>query len=254
MVETAPRFFAPGNLPDVDKAGDRGPGILPSSGHGRSRHWSMDAWALIRNEGAGAPSPGVLPATYGGSQSGAVLRYRIDLASAYRPSVYLRTTSALGGIRDNTLALGVSARPLPSVPVIAAVEGRMVDQANGRSIRPAALAYTEIAPIALPARMRAEVYAQGGYVGGRFATPFADGMVRVDRHVLTIGKAEARAGGGMWGGIQKGASRLDVGPSASVAMPLARGLHGRAALDWRFRMAGDAMPGSGPALTLSAGF
>ena len=37
-------------------------------------------------------------------------------------------------------------------------------------------------------------------------------------------------------------------------MPLGKGLFGRAAVDWRFRVAGDADPGSGPALTLSAGF
>lgn len=199
-------------------------------------------------------SAGVLPASYGASQSGAVLRYRLDLSSRYRPSVYLRTTSALGGVRDNAVALGISARPLPSVPVMAAVEGRLADQAAGRSIVPAAFAYTELPPVSLPMRLRAEAYLQAGYVGGAFATPFADGLVRVDRLLLRLGATEARVGAGIWGGAQKGAARLDMGPSASVAMPLGKGTFGRVALDWRFRMAGDARPGSGPAVTLSAGF
>jgi hypothetical protein len=72
--------------------------------------------------------------------------------------------------------------------------------------------------------------------------------------LLSVGKVDTRIGAGIWGGVQKGAARLDAGPSASVAMPLGRGTNGRIAIDWRFRLAGEAVPDSGPALTLSAGF
>jgi hypothetical protein len=44
-----------------------------------------------------------------------------------------------------------------------------------------------------------------------------------------------------------------VGPTATLDLPLAGG-SGRLSADWRFRLAGTATPGSGPALTLSAGF
>lgn len=252
--EMAPRFFAPeapglaGVAPVM--SGQAAPPVMTV----RRRRWSMDAWTLLRHDGAGPLSPGVLPATYGASQSGAVVRYRIDLSSRYRPAVYLRTTSALSGVRDNAIALGLSARPLPSVPVVVSVEGRLADQAGGRSILPAAFAYTELPPIALPGRMQAEAYLQAGYVGGPFATPFADGQMRVDRRLLQLGTVQARIGGGVWGGAQKGAARFDAGPSASIIAPLGRGMFGRMALDWRFRVAGDAQPGSGPAVTLSAGF
>jgi hypothetical protein len=115
-------------------------------------------------------------------------------------------------------------------------------------------AYTEMPPVNLPLGTRAEFYGQAGYVGGNFATAFADGQVRIDRRIIHLGRGELRAGGSAWGGAQKGASRLDVGPTATLGMPLGGTAGARLALDWRFRIAGNAMPTSGPALTLSAGF
>jgi hypothetical protein len=111
-----------------------------------------------------------------------------------------------------------------------------------------------MSPVDLPLRARAEFYGQAGYVGGNFASAFADGQVRVDRRVLQLGRGELRAGGGAWGGAQKGASRLDVGPTATLGMPVGDSAGARLGLDWRFRVAGNATPTSGPALTLSAGF
>ena len=119
---------------------------------------------------------------------------------------------------------------------------------------PVAMAITALPPFELPYRLRGEAYGQAGYVAGAFETPFAEGQLRVDRGLFSLGRAEARLGGGVWGGAQKGASRLDAGPSATLALPLARNVFGRVAVDWRFRVAGDAKPDSGPALTLSAGF
>jgi hypothetical protein len=120
-------------------------------------------------------------------------------------------------------------------------------------VRPAIFAYSEFPPLELPLGVRGEVYVQGGYVGGRFATPFVDGQVRVDRELGHRGAAELRAGGGAWSGAQKGAKRLDVGPGATIAVELG-GAPVRMSADWRFRVAGDANPSSGPALTVSTGF
>ena len=55
--------------------------------------------------------------------------------------------------------------------------------------------------------------------------------------------------------IQAGlhAARLDVGPSAMVSFRLGEA-QSRVAVDYRLRVAGDAAPASGPALTFSAGF
>ena len=125
---------------------------------------------------------------------------------------------------------------------------------GGREVlRPAAALVSEFPPLNLPLGTRAEIYAQGGYVGGKGATPFVDGQLRLDRTLARAGRFELRAGGGVWGGAQRGAARLDVGPSVTLGLPLGSG-GARVAADWRFRVAGDAAPKSGPAITLSAGF
>ncbi|MET1755585.1 hypothetical protein ABVV53_08965 [Novosphingobium sp. RD2P27] len=221
---------------------------------GNGRRWSADAWALIRDDGAAVLPTGALPATYGASQAGAVLRYRLDMQDSHAPTAYLRTTSTLGAVSETSAALGLSVRPLPAVPIVGAIEGRLTDQAGSRRVQPAAMAVTELPALSLPGALRAEVYGQAGYIGGRYATPFADGQVRLDRGLLSIGRYEARVGAGVWGGVQKGASRLDAGPTAIVSMPLAPRVFGRIGLDWRFRVTGNAEPGSGPALTVGAGF
>ncbi|WP_243652509.1 hypothetical protein [Novosphingobium sp. PhB165] len=219
------------------------------------KRWSVDSWALLRSNGTGPLVNGTLPATYGASQAGAVLHYRLAMQSANRPEVYMRSTATLGQLqRETAAAIGVAARPLPSFPVIAALEGRLTEQAGESRFQPAAMAITTLPPFGLPGHLRGEAYAQAGYVAGKYATPFADGQLRVDHALLSLGRVESRIGGGLWGGAQNGASRLDAGPSATVALPLARGVNGRVGVDWRFRVAGDAEPGSGPALTLSAGF
>ena len=221
---------------------------------GNPARWSMDAWALMRKNGDKVPAAGTLPATYGAGQAGAVLRYRLSLQDRHQLTAYLRTTSTVGGISETSAALGMSARPLPMVPIIAAIEGRVTEQGGTRRVQPAAMAVTALPPLVLPESLRAEAYAQAGYVGGRYATPFADGQLRIDRPLATVGRIEARVGAGAWGGIQKGASRLDAGPGATVSMPLSSKVFGRFALDWRFRVAGNAEPDSGPALTVAARF
>jgi hypothetical protein len=220
----------------------------------RDSRWSADAWLMLRRGGTVPSVGGLAPATYGASQAGAVVRYRLAPTSRHRPTLYLRGSAALNGSREREVAVGASARPIAGLPVATAVEARVNHQPSGTRVRPAAFAYTELPPIALPGQARAEFYAQAGYVGGNFASAFADGQLRVDRPVAQVGRGELRAGGGAWGGAQKGASRLDLGPTATVGMPLGERGGARVGIDWRFRVAGDAAPSSGPALTLSAGF
>ena len=54
----------------------------------------------------------------------------------------------------------------------------------------------------------------------------------------------------MWGGVQPGLSRLDIGPRASLWL----NPRIRAHLDYRLKVIGNAQPGSGPALTVGANF
>lgn len=228
------------------------PPVALAPGRASERRWSGDAWALLRRgSGASAAGPGV--ATYGGSQVGAVLRYRLAPGSAHRPTAYLRASAALGNSGEREAALGLSVRPLAGLPVILAAEGRVGMQSDRAVARPAVMAVTELAPLTLPGKTRAEFYVQAGYVGGPGGTPFADGQLRIDRRVARAGRLELRAGAGAWGGAQRGAARFDVGPTATLS--IAQGsAAARIGLDWRFRLAGAATPASGPALTVSAGF
>ena len=108
-------------------------------------------------------------------------------------------------------------------------------------------------PVTLPAGLTAEAYLQGGYVTGEYATPFADGQARVTAQLAGTEDFRLTAGGAAWGGAQDDAQRLDIGPSAGLSFRMGRA-RGRIAADYRFRVAGDAEPSSGPALTLTAGF
>ena len=121
-------------------------------------------------------------------------------------------------------------------------------------LRPAAALVTELPVASLPLGFRAEAYGQAGWVGGTVATGFVDGQLRVERPLAKFAGGDLSAGGGLWGGAQKDASRLDVGPSARLTLHPTRQSTVRVAADWRFRIAGKAAPQSGPAITLSAGF
>ena len=100
----------------------------------------------------------------------------------------------------------------------------------------------------MPGGLRAEAHAQAGMVGLRSRDLFVDAVARV---AVPLGPVEL--GGGAWAAAQPGASRIDAGPSVSWRLPV-RGNALRLQADWRFRVAGDAAPGSGPALTLAADF
>jgi len=230
-------------------------GIVPNRRATSGSRWSADAWVLLRDD---SNAPLLLgQGAYGRSQAGAVLRYRLAPGSGYAPQAHLRGSAALSdpgtSLQDKEVAVGLSARPIPSVPVRVTAEARVSDTSQGARVRPAVFAVTELNPVALPLGARGEVYLQAGYVGGDFETAFVDGQARVERPVGQIGTAEFFAGAAAWGGAQKGASRLDVGPSAGASISLGR-FRGRLTADYRLRVAGDSRPASGPALTLYAGF
>lgn len=248
----------PGGSPSFESAGAAAHGgpspttpvshITPASGS----RWSAEFWIFLR-EGSG--SFGLLgnagPA-YGGSQAGAILRYTLFPNSVLRPQAYVR---AVGGLKiDQTdLAAGLSLKPVPSLPVTAHFELRATDQRDRREIRPAAFVAGGIDDIDLPVGAKARGYAQAGYIGGTQGTGFADASLVIERGLSEVDKSDLSAGLGAWGGAQRSARRLDIGPTAKLRLPLGAGA-ARLSADYRFRIAGDAAPDSGAAITLSAGF
>jgi hypothetical protein len=181
-----------------------------------------------------------------------VVRYQLVPGSGRHPLAYLRISAALA-TKQREIAGGLSLRPIPAIPLSLMTEARLVDDAWGGRIKPVMMVVTELAPISLPADMSAEIYAQGGYAAGQDATPFGDGQVRVTRRVSVNQNVSLDVGGGAWAGGQRGARRVDFGPTVRVSF--SRGATRlRLAADWRLRVAGDAAPASGPAMTISAGF
>jgi hypothetical protein len=75
---------------------------------------------------------------------------------------------------------------------------------------------------------------------------FVDGALAVSRPVYR----QFSAGFGVWGGGQPGLYRVDAGPRLTMRVRKNLRVHA----DWRQRLAGNARPGSGPALTLAGDF
>jgi len=216
--------------------------VAPAAVKPRLDRLQLTAWALLR----GAPAPGALASggTLGGSQAGARLTYYVtpQLAAS------LRTTSPVGGgARGGEVAAGVRLVPFRSIPVALTAERR---QAIGRygGGRNAFALFLEggVYQQSMPWGFDLDAYAQAGVVGARSRDLFADGALTLTRPVY----GRFSAGIGVWGGMQPGVYRVDAGPRVSMRVRNNMRVH----FDWRQRVAGNALPASGPAVTLAGDF
>lgn len=230
---------------------------LPLARERNERRWSLDSWLFLRQGSGARPGSSGLRPSYGQSQLGAVLRYRLGEARGRESGLYARYSQALAGPGESEFAGGIAARPIVGLPVRLHAELRATRAGGHTEVRPAALATAGLHRD-LGQDVQVRGYGQAGYVGGGFPTAFVDGQLVADRKVaqFDLGRltgGSLRVGGGAWGGAQKDAARLDMGPSASILVPVTAAPV-RLSLDYRFRVAGDAEPQSGVAMTLSTGF
>lgn len=220
------------------------PRPVPLTGTRGARRWSGSAWLLLR-PGAGAASlaPG---GTLGGTQAGARVSYRLIDSSAGAVRLYGRLSAAPTPAAD-TLdgAIGVEWQPLRQVPVAVALERRHNLAGEGRSAL-AAVVHGGVSERL--GHFRLDAYGQAGAVGLGEPDLFADGALRLSRRIGPI-----ELGAGAWAAAQPGAQRLDVGPTLGLPVRIGSA-NARLSLDWRMRVAGDASPDSGAALTLGADF
>ncbi len=196
--------------------------------------WSASAWLVARDgSGTGAAPRGQL----GGSQAGARVAYL--LAPRQRISAFGRVTAPLAG-KGSEAAIGIEWQPWKA-PIRLALEHRIgVDGApNGTGAGVTGGLYREAKAF------RIEGYGQAGAIARNRIEPYADAAIRVTRLV----SPRLSLGAGAWGGAQRDAQRLDIGPSGTLALGKIR-----VSLDWRQRIAGSASPGSGLALTLGGDF
>lgn len=220
----------------------------PSVRHRQTDRWSASAWAVARFGAGVAPTP--VGGQLGGSQAG--LRIVRTLDRRGRIAVAGRMTSPLGdGLRE--ASLGLEWQPT-RLPVKLVAEHRFaLGAGKGARGGPGVALIGGFGPTAIGEGVLVETYGQAGVIRRVRTEPYADAAVRVARPAGTLGAVRFDLGAGAWGGAQRGAARLDVGPSGSISVPLRRASL-RLTLDWRERVAGAARPGSGPALTLGTDF
>ena len=242
-------------LPEVAAALSHGQldATRPEAGRRPVSRWSGDAWLAWRPGSGGLATGAAAAPVYGGSQAGAGLRFELAPGSRHHPTAYVRAVHALNGAREGDLAAGVSLRPLAGLAVTAHGEARLSRRGGGSELRPAAFVSTGVDALPVAGGATARGYAQAGYVGGRDATAFADGSLILEKPLWRDRDSAFTAGAGTWGGAQRGAARLDIGPTASLRFRLGQGA-ARLSADYRLRIAGQAEPSAVAALTLSAGF
>ncbi|WP_353200691.1 hypothetical protein [Sandarakinorhabdus sp.] len=202
------------------------------------RRWQIGGFALLRDGGSAGPAAS--PVLGGGQMGGSI---------AFLPDPYARRPLALvaranvaadrAGLRGDTAqaAIGIRQTLAPGVSISAE---RLI------AIGSATRGDWTLRLAAGGVRGRMSVYGEAGVLGSGQAYGGAQASARL----LRIGPATLNAAA--WASLQTGTPdvwRVDVGPSISAQV---KGI--RLQADWRQRVAGNAAPGSGPAVTISAGF
>lgn len=199
---------------------------------------SLSAWVFARGQGEAALGTG---GQLGGPQVGVrgylPLARGVALTGSVTSQIGARAGEASVGVALRRGALGLL------------VERRVRLTGSGRQAF-AVTAVGGVSDVRVTQGVRLDAYAQAGVVGD---DGFGDGAVTVERTVLKAAGSSIGIAAGAWGGAQPGVARLDIGPSIVARVPLGQ-TTGRIAFDWRMRVAGNARPGSGPALTLAANF
>jgi hypothetical protein len=211
----------------------------PAAPPSTTSRWSASSWLFWRRGGG----PGLaVGGALGGSQGGARALFSVTPALA----LSARLSAPLSHAAGAESAVGLDWHPLRRVPVHLLAERRQALGREGRSAFDLTV-YGGVSDAAL-GRFRIDAYAQAGLVGARRRDAFADGALRLS---LPLGRL--KLGAGAWGAAQPGVARVDVGPQVAVGVTLA-GHNVTVAADWRVRIAGNARPGSGPAVTLGTDF
>lgn len=204
----------------------------------------LSSWALLRAQSAGVAGSQSLAAggSLGASQAGARLIYNFtrQIAATFRSSSDV-------GRRGGEIAGGVRVQPVAGIPLWIDAERRQrIGRYGGGRTGFALFFEGGMYGRPMPLHFLLDGYLQGGIVGIRQRDKFVDGGLTLTRPVYK----QFSAGIGVWGGAQPRLYRVDAGPR--VTMRVRKNL--RVHFDWRQRLAGNALPGSGPAVTLAGDF
>lgn len=222
------------------------------------RRWSLSAFSLLRDSPIDPSSGLATGPLLGSSQSGAALGYtvnplarrpitltaRLNAATDARGRTDPRTAQAAVGIRYQALpALAISAERLVSLGEQSR-DDWLVRLSSGiaRQRRLAGL------------NVNLDAYGEASLLGN--GDSLAAGQARALTPLFNQKSVSVAAGIGSWGSVQNTGTtsgRLDVGPSAAFRVQQGR-LGLELSADYRQRIAGNALPASGPTVTLSSSF
>ena len=224
-----------------------------------TRRWTLAAYTLARDSGTGDPiaaSP-----VLGGGQSGAALSFTLDPLAKRPISAVARVAAATGpgGVVNREAAeaaIGLRLQPLPKIPLAIDVERRFALGALGRSAWSARLSGgTSITTKMANRAVTLEAYGEAGMINFKSPDLYAGLQGRAATPLFKTGRVSLDAGAGAWAATQDSynetATRFDIGPSARFAI---KPYPFTAQIDYRFRVFGNALPASGPALTVSGEF
>lgn len=254
-----PAGASPENAPSISQGieSNKPPGqnlMTEQRGNGLSGY----AWVFARrvSQSAEPESRGgdyiISNGRYGGSQAGVILSYPIMAKPNPEIAVYGRLTTALAPLAQEEAAVGVRMHPVRSLPFSIHAEKRL-DAVSGGDRGTAFYMVGGTGPDHIVENILLETYAQAGYVLGENESYFFDGSATLQRPVAEFRRKKLYFGAGVWAGGERKITRLDVGPRADIRVPLGA-TSARLSVDWRVRVAGDALPENGLAITVSTGF
>ena len=223
-----------------------------------TRHWRFGLYAFLRDQSGGDPLSAA--PLLGGSQTGSIVGYTVNPLGRRRVTAFARLTTgsdASGAIDPETseAALGVRLDPFARLPVHVAIERRFALGSwavNAWAARIAGGTQGQARIGRLP--LDWDAYGEGGIVDFADPQPYVGAQGRLLTPILHMGRLQLDGGAGAWGSAQDAfvtSHQFDLGPTL-------RFRHDRwpvsAALDYRFRVIGNAQPGSGVAFTLAGEF
>lgn len=227
----------------------RSPDVSPGSA--RFSNLSISAWAILRPAGAGLnlATNGQL----GASQAGIRVQQPLLHIGRRLPIAFnLRVSAPLDQKLGREAGIGLGTRPVKQLPVELILERRVALDRGGRNAF-AVIAAGGFNDKRLVNKMSLSGYAQTGIVGFTRGDRFVDGALQIERALLDRNDTGLRLGAGIWGAAQPSVTRIDVGPILTVKQRLGTA-NLRISAEYRWRVAGQARPASGPALSIGTDF
>lgn len=212
-----------------------------------TKRLSGDIWLFSRSDGRPSSAP-----LLGGGQAGGRMKYLASSqTSPVRLSASARIARPLRG-QGFEVSPGLSIAAGQDIPIEMIIERRIRPE-KGVKDQWGLLIASGISPKQIRPGLSVEGYAQAGVVGTRKPIPFAQVGLGLHQSIHEGKGLQAKVGAGLWADAQGNVARIDIGPEV-VAIAKIGKQSLRLSAQWRVKTAGNAKPGSGPALSMATSF